>query len=175
MQVSAVDAGPKPTPAAVVKVTTKEGAVALLRQGRTYLDANKLDDAIAIAVRLKGMNQFSWGLFEDTPDKLQSDVEKIQHQRDQEESAKVLAEGRRLLEKGDYQGATAAAYKATKLHGAYSMWYIGDKPSKLVADIDAAKARDHKVQVPSPQVIVRNPEPKTAGEGSAFPRPSARQ
>ena len=138
------------------KVENKEQAVALLRQGRSQFDGGKLDDAIAVAVRLKGMNQFKWGLFEDTPDKLQADVEKVQHKRGQDDSVKVLAEARRLLEKGDYKAATDAAYSAAKLHGAYTMWDFGDRPSKLLTDIDVARAHDHKVVVPPAEAIVNN-------------------
>ncbi len=152
------------TPAPVVqsaiapgpKVETKEAAVTLLRQGRTLFESGKLDDAVAVAVRLKAMDQFSWGMFEDTPRKLQEDVEKVQQKHNQEESAKVLAEGRRLYEKGDYKAALAAAYNAAKLHGAYGWWETGDRPSKLVAEIETAQAREKKVQVQDPSALVNN-------------------
>jgi type II secretory pathway component GspD/PulD (secretin) len=152
-------------PSAPPKIATKEEAVALLRQGRAALDAGKLDEAAAIAVRVKSNDQIKWRLFDDTPDSLQKDVEKVARKHKQEESVKVLAEARKLFEKGDYDNATKAAYKAATLHGAYDYWDFGDRPSKLLAEIETAKARERKVIVQSPDALV-NREP-TAAENQA--------
>ena len=66
--------------------------------------------------------------------------------RDQEESVKVLAEGRKLLAKGDWEAHQRAAYHAQKLHGPYQFYEMGDRPDKLLADAQvsaqpAAQAR----------------------------------
>ena len=164
-QVSMAPASAPAAPAPLPKVTTREEAVALLRQGRAALDAGKLEEAGAIAVHLKAADQIKWRIFDETPDSLQKDVEKIDRKKKQAESVKVLADARKMLEKGNYDGATKAAYRAENLHGAYDYWDFGDRPSKLLAEIETAKARDHKVTVQSPEALV-NREP-TAAENKA--------
>ncbi len=137
--------GPKPAPKA-----TKADAVALLRQGRQQLEQSKFDDALQTAQRIKTMTGVSWGLFEDSPDRLMQDVAKARAKHDREESGKVLAEARKLYEKKDFDGATRAAYRAEKLHGAYSIWELGDRPSKLLADVQLERARSRRTPLPPP-------------------------
>ena len=149
---AAAPASPAPAPAPVVAqaVLTKDEAVAQLKHGRAQLEAGMLDDAGAVARRLRGLNQFSWGLFEDNPEKLQGDVDKARHRHQQDESVKLLAEARRLYEKKEYEAATRAAQQSATLHGPYSIWDFGDQPAKLLAEIDAARARNQASPPPAP-------------------------
>src|SRR5262249_12398452 len=136
--------------------TTKPEAQKLLQQGRQQLAQNKFDEATQTAQRLKAMNHLSWGLFEDSPDSLLVDVQKARLKRDRAEAGRVLAEARRLYEKGDYEAASRAAYRAEKLHGPYSIWDLGDRPSKLLSDISTARAKTRKTAVPPPVLVKRN-------------------
>jgi type II secretory pathway component GspD/PulD (secretin) len=150
----------------------KEGAAAELRKGRELLAQNKLEDAAKIAARIKAMKGVSWGLFDDTPDQLQTDVEKARIKRDRGESARVLAEGRRLFEKGDLDGATRAAYRAERMHGPYSLLDMGDKPSRLLAEINTARAKGVKTVIPP--VVAKEPKPTNpfpTGENN-LPKPT---
>jgi type II secretory pathway component GspD/PulD (secretin) len=131
----------KPAPPAK---TTGQQARELLALGRTQLSQNKLEDAQKTVQRIKALPGVSWGLFEDTPDSLLRDVEKARGQRDRAESAKLLTEGRKLLARGDLDGAARAASRAEKLHGPYGIFDLGDRPSKLLSDVQAARARAQK-------------------------------
>jgi type II secretory pathway component GspD/PulD (secretin) len=147
--------GSTPAPKPANEKTEDVGA--LVQQGRELLAAGKVDDAARVAQRAKlaaahapakSSWASSWRLFEDTPEKLLKDVDKARHQRDMEEAARVLAEGRKLLEKGDLDGAARDAYKAEKLHGPYGIMDLGDRPNKLLADVQTAKAKQHKTVLP---------------------------
>ncbi len=125
----------------------------MLRVGREQLEAGKFDDAAQTAQRARAASAAAgswspWGLFDDSPDALVRDVNKARARREQEESVKVLAEARRLYERGDYDQASTLAYRAQKLHGAYSVWDLGDRPTKLLAEIETARAKSRKRAVP---------------------------
>jgi type II secretory pathway component GspD/PulD (secretin)/tetratricopeptide (TPR) repeat protein len=137
----------KPTGVSLPK--TKEEAKKQLEQGRSLLVAGKIDEAAQVAQRVKSQSSLSWGLFEDSPDRLQIDIGKARAKRDREEADRLLVEGRKLYQKGDYEGATKLAYRSQKLHGAYSIWDLGDRPSKLLADVQTAQARSRKSEIPT--------------------------
>ena len=125
--------------------TTKEEAVALVKQARTQLAEGKIEEAQLSAMKARAVKNVSWnGIFDDPPDSALKDIEKARAKRDQEESVKVLAEGRKLLEKGDWEGAQRAAYHAQKLHGPYQFYEMGDRPDKLLADAQVVRNQPHK-------------------------------
>ncbi|MFO0927923.1 MAG: hypothetical protein U0736_12925 [Gemmataceae bacterium] len=131
----------------------------LLVDGRKQLAAGKVDEAAQTAQRVKAMTTVSWGLFEDSPDRLAIDVEKARARRDRLEADRLLVDGRKLYEKGDYEAAARLAYRSQKLHGSYSIWELGDRPSKLLADIQTAQARSRKTALP-PAALARKDNPK---------------
>ncbi|MCS6850562.1 MAG: hypothetical protein NZ700_05260 [Gemmataceae bacterium] len=123
----------------------------LLRKGRELFAAGKLDEARETAQRARLASQPSdWGLFEDSPDKLLNDIRKAQAKHDQEESARLLAEARRDLEKGNLDEAEKKALRAKRLHGEYSIWHFGDRPDKVLAEVEAIRARNRKTKLPPP-------------------------
>ncbi len=124
-----------------VEAKRKDEAENWLRQGRAQLAEGKIDEATQSMLKAKGISVTRWGMFEDNPDKLRQDLDKARAKRDQEESVRVLAEARRLYEAGDLDNALRAAYRAQKLHGTYTIWDLGDRPSKLLADIEAARQK----------------------------------
>ena len=119
----------------------KAKAAALLKQGRIELAENKLDDAIKTLDKLRVIRTVAWGLFEDSPERFRQDLQIARQKHDQEESVKVLAEARELLKQGSYAEAKRAAYRAQKLHGPYSVWDFGDRPRKVLADLELARAK----------------------------------
>jgi type II secretory pathway component GspD/PulD (secretin) len=163
VQETAANANAKP-PAGSLVPRTKQEAKALLAQGRKELETGKLDEAARTAQRVKALTSASWGLFEDSPDRLQIDIEKARVKRDREESVRVLAEARKLYEKGDYDSATRLAYKAQKLHGSYSIWDLGDRPTRLLADIQDARAKSRRTALPPP-VVAKNTNPSGPNNG----------
>jgi hypothetical protein len=116
---------------------------ALLKRGRDLLSAGQLDEAWRCAQKAR-LTGGRWGMFEDTPEKLEAEVEKARTKRDRAEAARMLAEGRKLLAAGDIPGASNAAYKAQILRGPASAWEWGDRPEKLLADIEAQQAKSQK-------------------------------
>jgi type II secretory pathway component GspD/PulD (secretin) len=128
-------------------------ALELLRKGRDDLAANKIDDALKCAMQAKALN-VKWGWIEDNPDALIRDLEELRAKRNLDESVKVLADGRKMLEKKDYDAAMRAAYRAQTLHGSYHIWELGDRPENLIADVEAARARKTKIETP-PDVVVK--------------------
>ena len=116
----------------------------LLRRGRKMLAENKTDEATRLMLRAKAAPGAKWGLFEDSPDKLRAEIEKLQAKKDKEESVKVLAEARKLFEQEDYEAATKAAYRAQQLHGPYNVWETSDRPQRLIAEIETSKLKAKK-------------------------------
>jgi type II secretory pathway component GspD/PulD (secretin) len=168
--------GDKTAPAAPSLPRTKEQAKRLLAQGRQQLDAGKLDEAARTAQRIKAGTAVSWGLFEDSPDRLAIDIDKARARRDREESVRLMTEGRKLFEKGKYDEAARAAYKAQKLHGPYSLWELGDRPTKLLADVHEAQAKQRKLVLP-PAAVAKNTSPASKEFGpqalpASFPLPT---
>ncbi len=122
---------------------TKPEAVALLLDGRNLLAAKKFEEAANIAGKVKAM-PLSWGLFEDSPDKLLQEVAHVRAKHDQEESIVVLAEARKALQKNDLETATKLAYRAQKLHGSYTVWDFGDRPQTVLNEIEAIKLKQRR-------------------------------
>jgi hypothetical protein len=116
----------------------------LLRRGRKMLAENKTDEATRLMLRAKAAPGAKWGLFEDSPDKLRAEIEKLQAKKDKEESVKVLAEARKLFEQEDFEAATKAAYRAQQLHGPYNVWETSDRPQRLIAEIETSKLKAKK-------------------------------
>ena len=119
---------------------TQAEATAMLKTGRKLLADGKLDEAATLGQRIKAFDGH-YGLFDDSPDKLLTDVKKIRTARDRAESVTVLKEARKLYQEGEFDKATNLAYKAQRLHGPYYLWELGDRPSKLLADIQTARSK----------------------------------
>jgi len=120
----------------------------LLKQARELYEAGKLDEAEKLAMRAAAVKSVTWGLFEGSPDKLLTDIHKARVKRDQEESVRVLEEARKLYAQGKLKEAEALAHRAERLHGPYSLWDLSDRPQKLIAEIDAAKAKSREAKLP---------------------------
>lgn len=133
----------------------------LLRLAREKLDAGNYDEATQLAKQAKTLGHGHWKLLEDTPDQVLRDIDKARVQKDKDEAAKMLAEGRRKLEEHDFAAAKKAAYQAQKLHGTYAFYESGDRPQKLLDDVEVAEAK-WKQTKQAPVAVVKNDlKPKT--------------
>jgi type II secretory pathway component GspD/PulD (secretin) len=137
----------------------------LLKQGQDALRAGRIDDAQKLAQQANAAPNFKWGLFDDTPAKLLDEVKKARDARDKAESAKAMIDARKLFEAGKYDDAEKLAYKASKLHGQYSMWDFSERPDKLLAEIQTAKEKARKAKLPPP--------PSTGATAVAAHKPDA--
>ena len=143
----------------------------LVKQGREALDAGKLDQAQDLARQAEATKPSNrWGLFDDTPSSLLRDVQKERAKKEKSDSVRMLAEARQLLEKRtssdnerkiNLEKAQALTVQAEKLHGPYTMWDMGDRPTKLQSEIDTARARVS----PTSTAVARRPEPKMDPKG----------
>lgn len=138
----------KPTQTASTSPTPPEDAHQLLKMAREKYATGRLDEAMQLAQRAKAAPSAKWGIFEDTPDSLISDIDKAHAQHDRDESVRILAEARKQYEQGDLDGARKGAYRALKLHGPYSILDLGDRPQRLIAEIDSTEAKTRQVKVP---------------------------
>jgi type II secretory pathway component GspD/PulD (secretin) len=161
------------------KKDTPEDPRALLHQGRELYAAGKFDEAARCADRARQTGGARWGIFEDSPDKLQQDIDEARAQHDRDESVKLMAEARQRLGQGEYDEASRLAYRAQKLHGPYSWWDLGDRPMKLIAEVETARSKKGLPPGPrgdEPSVAARDKNPYPAVGGGEDERASkARQ
>lgn len=150
----------------------KDEARDMLDQGRALMEQGKFEEATEMAMKVKRMSWISWGIFDrNTPDRLLLDIRQGRAEHSKEESVKVLAQGRDLLTRGDLEGATRAAYQAQTLHGPYSIWDFGDRPEKLLSDIEVAKREQRAAATANPEKVKEQPDQLTQREPERRPAP----
>ena len=155
-EISRAQSSPQAGPEPAAHVRTKEEAQALLQKGREQLAKGDVEEANKTAARLRAAKHIHWGLFfEDTPDKFGAEVDRIRAQRGKEKATELLVEARRCYERKDYDNAEKKAYEAQKLHGSYSIWDLGDRPSKLLADVQAMRQKEHRIKLPEAPTVAK--------------------
>ncbi len=115
----------------------------LLKLSREAMTAGKFDDAQALANKA-AQGTANWGMFGDNPTKCIDEIQKARTKSDKAESVKMMVEARKLFNEGRVDDAESMAYRAERLHGAYGMMDLGDKPQKLLGDIQTARAKAKK-------------------------------
>jgi type II secretory pathway component GspD/PulD (secretin)/tetratricopeptide (TPR) repeat protein len=144
----------------------------LVRQGRDLYNSSKLDEAEKVALRANAASRsVSWSYFEDTPEKLISDINKAKTKSNQEESVRVLAEARRQYAQGNLVEAEKLANRAERLHGPYGMMEMGDRPQKLLTEIETTRARNHISRVAPAEVAAKDTTSGTATHQPASATP----
>lgn len=121
-----------------------------VRQARKAIEAGQLDKAQDLANQAAAARDYSWGLFDDTPDSVLKDVASARAKADRVKADQMMKEARALYNKAartpeermaNLDQATAMAYKAQGLHGPYGLLDFGDKPDSLLADCAEAKKK----------------------------------
>jgi len=135
----------------VKKTSPSNDPVKLIAVGRTALNDGRLDEAQDLARQAEAQSRGTrWGLFDDTPASLLGDVQKAKAKKDRTEADRLLVEARKLYDKptqspaeriDNLDKAQAMAYRADKLHGSYSMWDLGDRPTRLIGEIESNRAK----------------------------------
>jgi hypothetical protein len=164
----AVPATAKAEPKTEPKTEAKIDPRAALREGRALLQGGKLEEADKACTRAAAAN-LNWGLFEDSPEKLHQDIQKARARQGRDESVKLLAEARKLYAEGHYQEARARAWRAQQLHGPYTIWDLGDRPQKLLAEID--RAESDKRTAGQPVLAEQRPAGEVVGAVPAAKQP----
>ncbi|MCI0378290.1 MAG: hypothetical protein L0215_11840 [Gemmataceae bacterium] len=140
----------------------------LVKEARSLLQENRLEEADKLCQQAAGSTGIRWGLFEDTPDKLKNDIHKAKTKRDRDESARLLAEARKLHQMGNHHEARVKALRAQELHGPYSVWDLGDRPQKLLEEIQRAETKKGPSEAPTNVA-----KPKEQSKGPANQNPPA--
>jgi tetratricopeptide (TPR) repeat protein len=119
------------------------------------LEAGQFDRAQDLARAAEASNPSGrWGLFEDTPQALLKDIQAAVARAQRKEAEQLLRQAKALLAQparsdrekaAQLDQALQLAQRAEQLHGPYSIWDFGDRPDKLLRQIQAARAR---LQVP---------------------------
>jgi type II secretory pathway component GspD/PulD (secretin) len=121
-----------------------------VKQARKALDEGKLDRAQDLANQAAAARDYSWGLFDDTPDSVLKDVASARAKADRGKADQMVKDGRTLLNKptrtseerlANVEQATKLAYNAQRLHGPYGMFDFGDTADSLVTDCTAARTK----------------------------------
>ena len=96
-------------------------AKALVREARNLLKKEQFAEAERLIALAGEIKPHGWGLFEDSPEKLQRDLNKIRGNRDKDKAAALMVQARKLLKEGRLDEAKELAFQARELHGPYSM------------------------------------------------------
>jgi Flp pilus assembly secretin CpaC len=136
MPVTANDAKGKAPAVFAVDATN---ARQVLKEARSQFAKGQLEDANRLCEQVAAA-KVSWGWTEDNPDKLRNEINAARQKADKAESVKLLAEARRLMAAGNFQDARAKAWTAKQLHGPYAITEVGDRPDRVLAEIEAAEA-----------------------------------
>lgn len=170
-QASAAGDMPKMVPAPA----TNEEPQALLRQARQLFQKGDLEGAARLAARADAVPGNHWGLFSDSPAKLNADIQQASQARNREEATRMLTEARQLFAAGKLTAAKELAWQAQKKHGPYDIWDIGDRPQTLLTEIARAEFARKDVAVPPSSEVQRTQGVAVDGElpGAAELNPGA--
>ena len=133
---------------------------AMLKDGRKALAEGRYNDARDLAQRAEASNPSGkWGLFEDTPNALRQDIEAAKTKAQKAEAEQLFKQARGMFNKAQAKGiatdasgsqaeraanldtALQLARRADQLHGSYTAWDLGDRPDRLVKEIEDARAK----------------------------------
>ena len=153
----------------------------LLKGGRAALAAGKFDEAQDLARRAEANNPTGkWGLFDDTPNSLLKDIDSAREKDKHVQSEKLYKLAKELFTKKAASDAERAynldtayqtARKADYLHGPYSMWDMGDRPDKLVKEIEQARSKMKPTGGAAAVAAARTPGVPAPGPMAANTRP----
>jgi type II secretory pathway component GspD/PulD (secretin) len=145
-------AAPQRAPAAATTDNPKD----LLKMAKQALAAGQLDQAqdyVNKANQAAAAKGVKWGLFEDTPASVMKDIQQARTKADKMRAEQLFKEAKATYAKpaksdaermANLEQALTLAYQAKNLHGPYSLWDFGDKPDKLISQIETDKAKLRK-------------------------------
>jgi len=153
--------------AAATGAGTPADAKTWIKQARAALQKDQIDDADKLTVKAAAVTSVRWGLFEDSPERLRTDIQEARVRHNREQAAKLMVEARKLYAKGTPQALKEAkdkAFHAKEMHGPYSVWDFSERPQKLLDEIARAEVGSRKApilpdEIPGPS----NPAALAAG------------
>ena len=164
------------TTSAATKPTAMSSSVdpkQLLKDGRKALAERRFADAQDLAQAAESHNPGGkWGLFDDTPAALRKDIETAKAKSNKAKAEQLTKDAKALAHKPvandaerayNLDNASQMARKADQLHGPYSTWDMGERPDKLVKELQDARA---KLKVASTKPPATPPGTPGTGTGS---------
>ena len=123
----------------------------MLKEGRKALAADQFDRAQDLARAAEANNPTGkWGLFDDTPTSLLKDIQEAVAKAKKGQAEKLIKQAKGLMARSartdaeraaNLDSAIQMAQQADRLHGEPSAWDFGNRPDKLVKEIEAARAK----------------------------------
>ncbi len=151
----------------------------LLKDGRKALAEGRFADAQDLAQAASSNNPTDkWGLFDDTPNALRKDVEAAKAKAQKGQAEQLAKQAKALAAKPAANDAERAynldsalqmARKADQLHGPYSTWDMGERPDKLVKDLQDSRSKLRVVATKPPAAVPTG----GATAGALPPKPGA--
>ncbi|MFM8270833.1 MAG: type II secretion system protein GspD, partial [Gemmata sp.] len=156
----------------------------LLKDGRKALEAGRFAEARDLAQAAEANNSAGkWGLFDDTPNSLRKDIQTAQTKAQKAQAEQLMKQAKATAAKPAVNDAERAynldaalqmARKADALHGPYSTWDMGDRPDRLVKELEAARAKFKNVPSNPDAAVAQGTRPGAPGTGTPpAPAPNA--
>ena len=137
-----------------VTAGSKQQAAWMLKAAREQLSMGNFDQAAQIVAQVKGMN-IKWTLFDDTPAKVEGDLEKLrpraaiaQATGDRRQARAKLKDARTALESGDFQRAETLALEVNSWGLSYGL--MEDNPNKVISAARVLRRRSENSRGHSP-------------------------
>jgi type II secretory pathway component GspD/PulD (secretin) len=124
------DSRPPPSPA-----TRPQDPKVLVKQARDLIKKEQYDEAQRLIALASEARPHGWGLFEDSPEKLQRDLNRLRTNRDRERANELMKQALKLYKGGQIADAKSLAQQALALHGPYGYFDKGDRPQQLLDEI----------------------------------------
>lgn len=158
-----VPPGGVPSPQVGMPQPTASDPRALLREAKSAIDTRDYARAEQLILQAEAANPSGkWGLLEDSPASLRKKLASAKAEANKKEVTRLMSEARAVLalparneqERVKYlEEALKIARQADALHGPeYSLWETGDRPDRLVRDVEAALAQ-MRSRVPAPPAL----------------------
>ncbi len=108
--------GGGPAPSSTMKAAPTADARILVKDARTLLKQGRIDEAEALCNQAAAGGQTKgWGLFDDSPEKLRADIQKLKGRRGQDDANRLMTDARKLFAMGRVQEAKQKAMNAQAL------------------------------------------------------------
>ena len=130
-----------------------QDARAMVRQARALVKKGEYEEAERLIALASETRPHGWGLFEDSPDKLQRDLIKLRGKRDRDKALLIMKDARKLFNEGKIKEAKELAFEAKALHGPYSIWEMDERPQHLIDEIYRLEMKDSKQHVAKKQDV----------------------
>lgn len=132
---------------------------AMVRLARELIAKERFDEAEKLIAQSAALRPKGWGLFEDSPDRLRTDLNKVRSRREREQADALMLEARKQFDAGNIEAAKRMAYQVQKLHGPYSVWDFGDRPQRLLDDIGRVEVTKKADGKPSQDHVANKTDP----------------